>query len=333
MVPYHVSMNPTSGPTQSRRQFLRSSAACGAHLALLASAAPAQARRVFARAGRPPTAQEPWGRIEQVADGVWALVSTPLDDRTTLCNGGIIRGSAGVLVVEAFASPRGAAWLAGRARELTGRWPDMVVLTHFHGDHTGGIEGFTGTGQGPTILSTAVTRDLVRDRDSRRQQPPSPERARFLTAARILDGGGTTLLDLGSRQVSIVGREGHTRSDVTVELDEPSVIFCGDLVWNRMFPNYVDALPSRLSRDVRALVRERETVYVPGHGPLADAADIDRYRTLLDSVESAARAAAASGTTAVEAAKTYRVPSSVGEWTLFSARYYEVAIGAWLREL
>ena len=320
-------------PAQSRRQFLRASAACGLHLAMLARAAPAHAHRVFAAARRNVAAREPWGRLEEVADGIWALISTPLEDRTTLCNGGIVRGSTGVLVVESFATPEGAAWLAAQARHLTGRWPDRVVLTHYHGDHTGGIAGFAEAPEATTVLTTATTQELVREQDARRPQPPAADRSRLLERASLIAAAGETTIDLGDRRVRIIPREGHTRSDLTVEIDDPSIVFCGDLVWNRMFPNYVDALPSRLSRDVRALVRQQGTSCVPGHGPLADLGDLNRYITLLDSVESAARAAAAAGKTAQEAAAEYRIPASLGEWTLFNPRYYEIAIAAWLREL
>ena len=100
-----------------------------------------------------------------------------------------------------------------------------------------------------------------------------------------------------------------------------------------MFPNYVDAIPSRLSRAVRELTRTSSTVYVPGHGPLAGAGDIQLYVMLLDSVEQAARAAKSKGQTAADAAAEFKLPTEVSRWTLFSPRYFETAIGAWLREL
>jgi glyoxylase-like metal-dependent hydrolase (beta-lactamase superfamily II)/cyclophilin family peptidyl-prolyl cis-trans isomerase len=317
--------------TPSRREFLRVSGACGAHLLMLGAASPVAARALFARTRGVVVAQEPWGRLEQVADGVWALISTPLQDRTTLCNGGIIRGSAGVLVVEGFAQPGGAAWLAERARALTGRWPEHVVLSHYHGDHTGGITGFLAGERVPLVRLTELTRRLVRETDARRQEPPSAQRTRIIDGALALDATTPTSIDLGGRTVRVVPHDGHTRSDVTVQLDDPAVVFAGDLVWNAMFPNYVDAIPSRLARSVDALVRSGATV-VPGHGPLADGDDLRLYVDVLDAVESAARAAHASGATAAEAAASFRLPAAAADWTLFSPRYFETAIGAWLRE-
>ena len=317
----------------TRRQFLAASAGCAAHLMLLASANPLRAIELFSRTRGRIAAQEPWGRIERVSDGIWALVSTPLQDRTTLCNGGIIQGNAGVLVIESFAQPQGATWLAQQARQLTGRWPDHVILTHYHGDHAGGIAGYQHEDQTSRIHCTHVTRELVRQQDASRNVDPASPRAALLANATIIDGNAESTIDLGNRTVRIIPREGHTRSDVTVEVVDPSVVFCGDLVWNRMFPNYVDAVPSRLTRAVNNLTRTSSTRYVPGHGPLAEAADIRTYVTVLNAVEQAARAAKTAGQTAAEAAASFRLPLDAGQWHLFSPRYFETAIGAWLREL
>ena len=141
----------------SRRRFVAASAGCASGLAAAASCAsylaavgPLLSRGALERWGRAGVgdgggpaggmdggrgagegratavgrivAQEPWARIEEVGPGMYAVISTPLNgDYTTVCNGGIIGGSAETLVVEAFMSERGAEWVAEQARELTGR--------------------------------------------------------------------------------------------------------------------------------------------------------------------------------------------------------------------
>src|SRR6185436_12085397 len=149
--------------TISRRDFVARSGTCAAHLALAAAVAPDALRAAWAHTPLGAVvAHEPFGSLEQVADGIWALISNPLGgDRTTLSNGGIIAGRNGVLAIEGFNQPQGAAWLAGKARELTGRWPTHVAITHYHADHSNGVAGYLTAEAHPAVRATATTRDLV----------------------------------------------------------------------------------------------------------------------------------------------------------------------------
>jgi len=315
----------------NRREFLAQSSSCAAHVALAALAMPPALRALWANAPLGPVvAREPFGNLEKVSDGVWALISTPLTgDRTTLSNGGIIAGRSGVLAIEGFNTPVGAAWLGARSRELTGRWPTHVALTHYHSDHSNGVAGYERPDARPTVRSTEVTRGLVLERNL----PADAARTDALKDVTFFSGVGPTVIDLGGRTVRVVPAGGHTASDVSLELDDPGVVFCGDLLWNAMFPNYVDATPTQLSRSARALRRQGSTIYVPGHGALAKEAEFDRYLAMIDEVEGAAKRAHATGVTAAEAGANYALPASLGEWTLFNKVFFERAFAAWYREL
>lgn len=282
------------------------------------------------RPTRRSAAREPFGSLEQLAEGVWALVSNPLSgDRTTIANGGLIAGRDVVLAIEGFNQPQGAAWLANKSRELTGRWPTHVVLTHYHADHANGIAGYLNGAAHPQLRATQRTRDLVLERN----QPADPARTDALHQVVFIGPESPSTLDLGGRVVRIVPRRGHTESDLSLELDDPSIVFCGDLFWNAMFPNFVDALPTQLAQSVRSLRRSVDTLYVPGHGGLGRQEAYDRYVSMLDEVERAARIAHASGKSPAEAAATFALPASLGEWTLFSKSFYERAFAAWYRDL
>ncbi len=287
------------------------------------------------RAWKPTTygtvvAREPFGTLEKISDGIWALVSTPLNgDRTTVANGGLIAGRNGVLAIEGFQQPAGAQWLATKARELTGRWPTHVAITHYHADHANGVAGYLASDTHPIVRSTERTRELVITKN----QPADASREAALKDVTLLSATEPTTIDLGGRVVRLIPRAGHTASDVSLELDAPSVVFCGDLFWNAMFPNYVDAVPTQLAQSVRALRRSRETLYVPGHGPLGRAPEYDRYVAMLDEVEKAARQAHTDGKSAAEAGAAFSLPPSLGEWTLFNKVFFERAFNAWYREL
>lgn len=305
-------MATTSAST--RRDFLRWTASVGAG-ALLTSLGAGRAEA---------TPAEPWGTLEPVGPDVWAMLSTPLADRTTLCNGGLIAGRDGVLLVEAFGSDAGARWMRERARALTRREPTQVLLTHYHADHAGGIRGAREAGA--ALLCTARTRDDVRTRNT-----GAP--VELLVDAQLLPADGEQVLDLGGRRVRLVSLDGHTGSDVVAVVEDAGVVFAGDLVWYGMFPNFVDATPSRLSQSVRRLRALDARVYVSGHGRTTDTAGMDAYLELLGLVERAARDAHARGISAETAAADFRLPAAMADWTLFNPRYFERAIGAWLREL
>jgi len=314
----------------NRREFLSQSGSCAAYLAFAASAMPDHVRRAWARTPSGAIVRrEPWGNLQKVADGVWAMISTPLSgDSTTVSNGGIIAGRNGVLAIEGFNKPAGAEWLAGQCRTLTGRWPTHIALTHFHSDHANGLSGYVTDIERPIVRATSRTRELVIERNK-------PADAALTTINRVvaIDSTQPSTIDLGGKVVRVVPRIGHTESDVSLELDDPSIVFCGDLFWNAMFPNFVDAIPTKLSASVQALKRSKDTLYVPGHGPLGHAPEYDRYIAMLGEVESAAKKAHAAGTSAADAGAAFSLPSSLGDWVLFNKVFYQRAFEAWYKEL
>jgi len=332
-----------SFPHPTRRDFLKLTSTCAAHLALMATPFPAAARVLWSRRAQGAVvAQEPFGRLESVGEGLWAFISTPLGgDYTTVSNGGIIAGQDGVLVLEAFQTPQGSRWIAEKAREFTGKWPTHVLITHYHGDHSNGVEGFfpdagpteqprDETNQsGPVIHVTQTTEALKRGG----LPDDAPESLRRLWADVVLVGEVSPgSLDLGARIVGLVPRRGHTPSDVTLELPDEGITWCGDLVWNGMFPNYMDAVPSQLSRSVRAIQADDRTLYVPGHGPLAGTQDFARYLAVIDGLEETARRARREGWTAEEAGARHQIPEDLGGWTLFNPAYFQRAVEAWMME-
>jgi len=307
----------------NRRELLARAAAFAAASAFPAAVLSAAAPRSSARS-RFVVAREPWGTLERVGEGIWAMLSTPLADRTTLCNGGLIAGRDGVLMIEAFGSEAGARWMSDQSLALTGRWPTQVLVTHYHADHTAGIPA--AVAHGASLHLTARTRDLVLERNT---NPPRE----LLAGASVLDATRESTFDLGARRITLRPLDGHTGSDVAVSVDDDATLFAGDLVWYEMFPNFVDATPSRLSASVRALRSPAVRTVIPGHGTRTDAAGLERFIALLDAVEGAARSALARGATAEQAGQEFRMPAGMEQWTLFNARYYERAIGAWMREL
>lgn len=318
----------------TRRGFLARTFSCGSCLPSLAALGAFQGRRLFAQSPLTSTVEtKPWARLERLVDGVWAVASTPLDgNTTTFSNGGLIAGNTDVLAIEGFATIAGADWLCDASKRLTGRYPTYLILTHFHGDHSGGLAGYQHGNEPLQIVSTAATRKLLLEREQRTESRQSMRRL-LLPDTLLLDGEAPKQIDLGGRRVSIQARSGHTPSDLTVELQDPHIIWGGDLLWNGIFPNYVDAIPTKLSQSVRDVLKTPNAICVPGHGAIARAEDYTDYVALIDHVGDFARRAIASGTPAAKAAQDYKLPAPLQQWALLSKNYATVALEAWEREL
>ena len=317
----------------NRRHFLAASGGCAAHLLSLSFVSPAAGRRIFLpQQDVNVAATEKWGRIEKIADGVWAHIATPFEsqDFTTVSNGGIIAGKDRVVAVEAFMKPEGAKWIAERAKELTGRWPTDVVVTHYHGDHASGHGGYFTDEHKPNMWLTESTRSKAEKSFSEKRED-APEK---FANVKTLSANEPTTLDLGGRTVNIVPRQGHTQSDVSIEISDPKVIWTGDLFFNRMFPNYGDAIPGKLNEYADKLVKmEDDVVIVPGHGPLANSRAAERYVEFLSHVQEKAIAAIESGTDLKSAASEFKLPKSLENWIVWSPDNAKKAFVAWDREL
>lgn len=277
----------------------------------------------------------PFARLEAIGADAWALISTPLGgDRTTFANGGIIAGRSGVVVVEGFYRTAGAEWLAQQARALTGRWPSHVVLTHYHVDHASGVAGFANGGAMPRIHATVPTRAQALGGG-----PVAPVKdvalERALADVIVAPTSGVSRIDLGNRVLTLEPLTGHTSSDLAVHDEDAGLTWSGDLVWYKMFPNFVDATPTKLAASVRALAKRLEVKgarLVPGHGARIEADGMGTYIGLLESLEGAARTGHAAGKPAAEVAAAYAVPTTLGDW-MAARPSVERAMTAWYREL
>lgn len=285
--------------------------------------------------------------------GAWAIISK-WGQTTTLCNGGIIVGREAVMIVEGFYTPAGAQWAARTARQLSGRDPTHVVVSHYHFDHADGLSGYLALPVPPAILSTVTTRRSIADRGARgggnllfpapESGVPGLQRSLALCVVPdtvIEDGVGPLTLNLGGRSVVLREREGHTDSDLCVELPGAGpagekIVFAGDLVFNRVFPVYLDARPSVLRRNVAELAADDggKNIIVPGHGPLTTGAGLGAFIELIDELMRAGAAAHAEGLSAKEAAERYVLPDKFkGDYTPSNPLFVELAFRAAYKEI
>lgn len=161
-----------------------------------------------------------------------------------------------------------------------------MINTHFHGDHTGGNENFAKDGV------TIVAHDNIRVRLAAgttagitgAKTPPRPPEA--LPKQTYL--GGTITLDIGGRTVRLThAANAHTDGDTWVYFDDANVIATGDVFNNLRHYQNIDFANSG---DVRGMIRANDafmaisnanTKFVPGHGGLANRADVVEFLGML----------------------------------------------------
>jgi len=161
-----------------------------------------------------------------------------------------------------------------------------VINTHFHGDHTGGNEGFQNDG------AIVVAQDNIRIRlaagttngTSGNKAPPVPAGA----LPKQTYVGGSMTLEVGGRKAMLTHiNNAHTDGDTWVYFEDANVIATGDVMNNNKRYQQVDYANGG---DIRGMIRATDTwlklandqtKVVTGHGPLANKADIATYNAMV----------------------------------------------------
>jgi len=344
---------PQIPATQQRRRFLERcfGTSCGFAATLLM--APLAARQTYGQelAGD-LVGKQPFGRIEKLGDGVWALVSTPFNakgttgDLSTHSNGGLIVGKDKILAIDSYRTRKGCRFMADACRFLTGRLPTHIVHTHFHFDHLGGTRGFLQQAESPEIIMTQTTRQLAFETYLKTQADPGNSGFKIsaiekwggnLTDASLIieDETKPMELDLGGRSVTITPLSGHTASDLVIFDQQSQVTFAGDLIWDGIFPNFMSSSPTQWINSVKQITSTANQIIVPGHGSVckSKSENIKKYQILLDEIQAHARVEFGKGTTAADAANLFKLPGSVGDFNYFRDGFHEIAMRAWYKEL
>ncbi|HJR36325.1 MAG TPA: MBL fold metallo-hydrolase [Gemmatimonadales bacterium] len=169
-------------------------------------------------------------------------------------------------------------------RGVTDKPVRFLVNTHWHGDHAGGNENMAKAG---VIL---VAHDNVRTRMSteqftelfNRRSPPSPR-----GALPVVTFGESVTFHLGGETVHVVHvPPAHTDGDAIVHFVRANTIHMGDNYFKDVYP-FVDLSSGGSfegvirAADVALGYANDSTVIIPGHGALANRADLKKYRDVL----------------------------------------------------
>ncbi len=175
---------------------------------------------------------------------------------------------------------------------------DVLVNTHYHYDHTDGNSLYPAAEKMAGGGAPALMRKYDNDWWS--------AHADGLPTSAVTD---ERTLQVGNVEVRLepLGLPAHTAADLWVYLPQQNVIATGDLVFHTYYP-FLDqpeggtSIPGMVDA-VRRLAQEHpDAVFLPGHGPLATAADLLHYADYLEAMQTAAVAEHAQGWTEDQAA-------------------------------
>jgi cyclase len=247
--------------------------------------------------------------LEELADGVYGLIAStdfpPSSEAAAICNGGIVIGSDGVLVVDPFQSEELANLLFSTVESLTDQPIRYVLNTHYHFDHTGGNAAaaaleFPLVGRGP-IRDFMLTRNLEMDPNV---TPPDV----------IVNATGD--LWLGDRQVRLIEFDGHSGgTDLVAYLPDGDVLLAGDLLFTERFPYMADGNIRSWQATLEQLATDYSTATIlPGHGPVSDRTDLTALNRYLEELVTLATAWKAAGLSEEEAIAQTELPDNYANY-------------------
>jgi len=198
-------------------------------------------------------------------------------------NIGLSTGPSGSVLIDTEYAPLNAKILAA-VRAAGGGDVKYVINTHWHGDHTGGNEPLGKAG------ALIIAHDNVLARMSTEQfmaafnqkVPPAPAAARP-----VVTFPSRTTFHLNGDVVQVVHiANAHTDGDSIVQFTNANVIHTGDTYMKDVYPfidvgskgsidGFIAAADAVLSRS------NANTKIIPGHGALANRADMQRTHDML----------------------------------------------------
>ena len=245
----------------------------------------------------------------------------------------IIGGGGNSLVIETedggilidTKMPNVVAALNDHASDLLGKAPAVVINTHHHGDHTGGNYLFSDRAE--IVAHANVEARLQATIDSwlkrtllgmarQATEAGDEQRAKELTDT----ADGLTLdmfaadeafdeqhtIERGNRTITLTHVvPGHTDNDAIIHLPDENIVHMGDLLFHQIHP-YMDVDAGADSTGWRACLNaslelcDKETIVVPGHGIITDAAGIQGMIDYFDAFENFASRAIKDGKTREE---------------------------------
>jgi glyoxylase-like metal-dependent hydrolase (beta-lactamase superfamily II) len=196
-------------------------------------------------------------------------------------NLGLITGDDGVVLIDDGLEPLVAITVAA-IESLTGDPVDFVINTHAHGDHTGANEVLHGKGA-TVVAHDNLRRQMVKDGSNRAALPELT----FTDAVTFhLNGHTANVFHVANA---------HTDGDAVIHFPEVNIIHTGDAMFNKLFP-FIDldsggSVSGFIAAQKRIIaLADDETKIIPGHGKLANKADLQAAVDMLEDAQARVKA-------------------------------------------
>lgn len=292
--------------------------------------------------------------LHQLAEGVYAAIST--EGGAAFSNAGLIDLGDRTLIFDSFDNPQAAEDLLKASLQLTHRKPAIVVISHFHSDHWGGLQAFTDS----LILATHATRQAMlpiavemskdredpsqtenqlRETETRLEVETDPNKRRFLQASVARQRHslqalptleptlpnhtfeGDILFHGTQRSAELISTgKGHTDSDCILSLPGDQVAFIGDIGFFQMQPYMASGSPPEWIALLEEMTGWDIERFVPGHGPLGGKADLSLEAAYIRALEDVVWQVVQAGGT-VEEALSQTLPAPFDAWQAVGVRF------------
>jgi len=243
----------------------------------------------------PPT------QVVKVSERIYALLGPMAQpdkhNQGYMVNSTLIIGETGAILVDTGFTDEIGAHLRDQAAKLTRKPVKVVINTHHHGDHTFGNAAFPGA----KVISSEMCRKLLLEGEAEwlaliegavgRKFPNT----KAVPATEVYANNTRTDIVIDGVKMTLWVPEGaHTLGDLMIWLPEDKVLIGGDILVNRVTPNFRDAVVKKWVEALAQVQALPAKTIIPGHGPLMtlkDAAAMhDRMAKLYAGVEAGYKA-------------------------------------------
>ncbi len=221
-------------------------------------------------------------------------------------NLGLITGDDGVVLIDDGLEPLVAVTVAA-IEALTGDPVNFVINTHAHGDHTGANEVLNGKGA-TVVAHDNLRRQMVKDGSNRAALPELT----FTDAVTFhLNGHTANVFHVANA---------HTDGDAVIHFPEVNIIHAGDAMFNRMFP-FIDldsggSLGGFIAAQKKIIaLADDDTKIIPGHGELANKADLQTAIDMLEDAQARVKALVDAGKSQEEVIAANPLAAYAVDWT------------------